>query len=243
MSWPFVEVDGRLNPEDLQGVKQFYDGSEIQPRDFDNRVPYYIEIIFQAISSLQPKSVFEFGCNAGRNLNSLRKLLPSTQMFGTDVNRAAIEHGRKEYGIPIEVADEKGLEKMKSDSFDVVFTVSVLDHLALPQETVYHLTRISREFVIIYEIVHEKEGKVIKMTSENNELIPGYPFSYFHNYDLLFRKSGAWKVIEAVVPAFKGTLGVYYRLFLFTKKDKYVGSEVLGSLVLSSLDVLNQKQS
>jgi SAM-dependent methyltransferase len=232
VQWPYVEVSEQLEDGDMEGVKAFYAGTAEQVRDFDGVVPAYVESIVEVLASLQPRSVFEFGCNAGRNLAHLRKFLPAARLSGTDVNAAAIAHGRARYGLEIEQGDEHTLARLATDCLDVSFTVSVLDHIVFPQQTVRELVRVSRDFVLIFEIVHERCGKITRMTSHTGEVVPGYPFSYFHDYPQLFASAGAWKVLEVSMPAFIGNLGEFYRLMLFSKHSMHIGRHVVRSLKL-----------
>ncbi|MGH3679080.1 MAG: hypothetical protein ACRDT2_01955, partial [Natronosporangium sp.] len=65
-----------------QGRTPFYDAPQ-----------HWRRYIAQQIASLSPATVFEFGCNAGRNLAEVRALMSDVEVVGVDVNREAVEHG------------------------------------------------------------------------------------------------------------------------------------------------------
>lgn len=73
-------------------------------------------------------SIFEYGCNTGRNLYYIKKEFPHYQVFGIDVNEDAIKTGIQKFDLPIKVGDEESLLEIPDDSFDFVFTISVIDH-------------------------------------------------------------------------------------------------------------------
>jgi SAM-dependent methyltransferase len=235
IKWPYVEVDKDYMSSDVEGVKRFYLDSDVQARDFDDEVPFYVQFITNLLVSREPSSIFEFGCNAGRNLHLLAQRLPQARLHGIDLNREAIEFGRTRFGLPIEVGDETTLASLDDDSFEITFTISVLDHIPFIRDTVKELIRITGRYLILYEICHDQFGRIVKMTSERGEIVDGYPFSYFHDYDNLLCELGTWCVLDASIPAFSGNLGEFYRLKIFTKHSDAFGKDHLKKIDLNSL--------
>lgn len=96
--------------------------------------------------SLNPESTFEFGCNVGMNI----KEFPNH--YGIDINRDAIEEGRKR-GINVYYGDEKELNVMPDNSYDLVLTSSVLDHVPEEnfKEIFENLKRITRRYLVCLE--------------------------------------------------------------------------------------------
>jgi SAM-dependent methyltransferase len=223
---PFVNVSSGLLQQDMRGVKEFYSESTVQPFFFDGPPPLYAAMLSELIASLKPSSVLEFGCCAGRNLNLLRQRLPQAQLVGMDLNRTAIDAGLRAFHLDLRVADETALAHIRNSSFDISFTVSVLDHIALPQQTIARLTDITQRFIITYEICHDKTGKIDAMQDADGKIIDGYPFSYFHDYRNLFANAGCWLLLDAAVPAFPGSLGEFYRLQVHSKQQAF-GSTIL----------------
>lgn len=81
------------------------------------------------IVTLKPTSAFEFGCSAGMNLKILKDQL-NTAVFGIDINKTAIEYAHTKFGLNnLVCGDESVLDACKTESFDTVFTSSVLCHI------------------------------------------------------------------------------------------------------------------
>lgn len=125
-------------------VKKFYSVYNLQDEkihDINKRV------ITEIIWRFNPKSVFEFGCNNGKNLSLLPK---SVTHLGIDVNWLVIEKHKKT-GLDLLHGDESFLRNMGDDSFDVSFTCSVLNHIEYIDDIVRDLKRISRKGVVCME--------------------------------------------------------------------------------------------
>jgi SAM-dependent methyltransferase len=230
---PFVRVSSEFSQDDMEGVKKFYNESTAQPFTFQGPPPLYATMIAELIASLKPSAVLEFGCNAGRVLALIKRRLPGARLVGMDLNRTAIEAGRRKFGLDLRVADETSLASIPDSSFDVTFTVSVLDHIAMPQQTAVHLARITRKFVIVYEICHDKIGKIEEMQDAEGKVVEGYPFSYFHDYRRLFTDAGCWLLLDAAVPGFVGNLGEFYRLQVYARQDVDFGGTILQRISAS----------
>jgi len=80
-----------------------------------------------------------------------------------DLNRTAIEAGSRAFDLDLRVADETALANIPNRSFDISFTASVLDHIALPAHTIARLAAITQRFSITYEICCDKTGKIQSM--------------------------------------------------------------------------------
>jgi hypothetical protein len=109
-----------------------YVGSTEQPMSYDQPTPY-AQTIADLITSMRPDSVLEFGCNAGRNLDQLRRQLPGARLFGVDVNPTGIEQGRDLFGLELELADEAWLTRQPSISIRIRPDLS--RHTAIPTST------------------------------------------------------------------------------------------------------------
>jgi SAM-dependent methyltransferase len=232
---PFVKVSSELHQSDIEGSKTFYQDSSVQPFFYDHRPPLYASLISELISSMRPNSVLEFGCNAGRNLALIKRRLSKARLVGMDLNRTAIAAGRRAFRLDLRVADENSLATIPDSSFDVSFTVSVLDHISVPEETIAQLSRISRGFVITYEICHEQTGRIELMQDPQGRVVDGYPFSYFHDYRKLFAQAGCWLVLDAAVPAFVGNLGEFYRLQIHARRESDFGENLLQRVLFRRL--------
>jgi hypothetical protein len=69
------------------------------------------------------------------------------------------------------------------------------------------------------EIHHQDQGKVEQMRAPDGRLVPGYPYSYFHDYRTYFEHELGWAcVIDAHLPVGEGDLLETYRLNLFAPR-------------------------
>ena len=124
-----------------------------------------------------PGRVLEFGCNVGRHLRAIHGLDPSIALTGVDINARAIAVAREKPGAVYHVGDESWLMDLPDDSFDLAFTVSVLDHLPDPQPALDELSRLASHLIFVepwlgFEgaIVTDLEGR------------PANPFLYSWDY-------------------------------------------------------------
>jgi SAM-dependent methyltransferase len=213
---PDILVSCELRPDEAEAAKDWYRDSNHQERFFVGPPPEYTLFMSEMIASMQPESVLEFGCNAGRNLGLLRTYLPAARLVGVDVNEAAINAGKEKFDFALHVADENWLPSQPTDSFDVVFTISVLDHIPDVRPTGAEIARVCRRYVALLEIHHHSPGKVQQMRAPDGSPVPGYPYSYFHDYRAYFERELGWAcVIDAHLPVGDGDLLETYRLNVF----------------------------
>ena len=135
-----------VNPVDdseIAGAKDVYVGVEEQPLTYGEAVPDYGKLVAGVVASMKPRSVLEFGCNGGRNLDLIRKLNPDATYRGVDVNPLNVNRGREIFGLDLVVGDEHWLKNQPTDSVEVAFTVSVIDHIPFPEESLRQLIRIA----------------------------------------------------------------------------------------------------
>lgn len=164
-----------------------------------------------------PERIFEFGCNAGGNLAAIRTRNATVELHGLDINAAAIkyavEHGLKGCGL----GDETTLAAMPAGSFDVVFTISVLDHLPDPGPTLSHLLRLSRGAVILHEPWLGTEGRVVKNRHRSTDrVIDTTPYSYSWDYEKLCRAVAPhWRLTAEKMPI-PTNLGKFYWRYTLT---------------------------
>lgn len=174
------------------------------------------DFIATKVLAYKPQNVFEFGCNAGKNLHAIRNIDDTVFLSGTDINRAAIEHGRQE-GLRLSSGDENLLSVIPTRAFDVSFTVSVLDHIATPGPVLQELARISSKAVILLEPWLGAEGKVTRNFNQaSGAMIDTTPFSYSWDYRKLASEVLPNWAIETEHHPLASNLGPYYELFELT---------------------------
>ena len=121
------------------------------------------ERLVQDVLSYNPKSVLEFGCGVGKNLELLKDKVPNH--LGIDISVEAIKIARNK-GLYVICGDESTLKT--TGNHDVVFTCSVLDHIEYIDGIVNHLKRIANIAIVIAE-TNTNVGR----------------FYYPHDYELL----------------------------------------------------------
>lgn len=142
------------------------------------------ELMFADISKrLGYKTSFiEIGCNSGGNLKYLFDL-GYRNLAGIEINRYAVEEVlKKEYPELYDVCNfyvgnaSEEIKKIRSSSFDVVFSKAVLIHIPPSQRSLFReMVRISKKYIVVY-------------TSE-----VGLPFPY--DFDKVFNELGCKTVL------------------------------------------------
>ncbi len=116
--------------------------------------------IVEAVSLFDPfESVLEIGCNSGPNLILLYEKFPNARFVGIDINKAAIDQGKryvtekKINNIEFFVKRAHKLNNLENKSIDVAFTDAVLLLIAKDQITnvLQEMERISRKGFILNE--------------------------------------------------------------------------------------------
>jgi SAM-dependent methyltransferase len=228
---PRVEVEPTIEAAEADAVRGFYMNSKVQPFRYENGPEPYALLMADTVASFAPSSVLEFGCGSGRNLAVLRDLTPAG-LVGVYLNPTAIAWGRENFGLDLRIGDEAWLPVQGADAFDIVYTVSVIDHIPRPQAAVQALVAAAADLVVICEIMHSVTGRLARMEDADGTLTDGYPFSYFHDYPSLFAAAGAWLLADIACPV--GTTGVlpYYRLQVYSKRSEWRRRNLIGALRL-----------
>ncbi len=162
-------------------AKEYFAGLGVQKFYLDEA--HWARYIAEQVLVLDPASIFEFGCNRGRNLVEISKLDADVRLAGIDVNADAVAWGRHRHGLDLRVGDESLLGTMEDHAFDVTFTLSVLDHLPEPRPVLRELIRVARKGVILLEPWLGQEGKVIQaLDSPCGEFEDAEPHEYSWDY-------------------------------------------------------------
>ena len=179
--------------EESEDAKGFWEETEFQQKTYDASPPFYAQIVAKLISRLEPDSVFEFGSNTGRNLQLIKEFCKSETLSipnlkGVDINRESITYGKRRWNLNLEVSDENYLYQRPDNSSDVVFTISVLDHIPQISEVLAQLARIAGKYLIILEPHYFfGSGRIKSIKNPYDRKNPGWqratPFSYIHNYE------------------------------------------------------------
>lgn len=176
------------------------------------------KFIAERVLSYNPERVFEFGCNAGKNIEAL--VSRGVDCYGVDINKDAVFHALSK-GLKVATADEYILKIMPDKSFDVCFTVSVLDHLPEPGPVLKELARLSNKALLLLEPWLGVEGKVVKnFNVQKNKIVDTTPYSYSWDYVALGRKWLHGYECSVIEYPLNTNLGRYYNLYSFTMKPE-----------------------
>lgn len=207
------EDPSRFSDDEGAAAKAYW--SHLETLDFYTAPTHWSHDIADRVLSYRPKRVLEFGCNAGRNLQAIDERAGSVELVGLDINEDAVAHGVELFGLDLRVADESGLEVFENNSFDVSFTISVLDHLPHPQVALTELIRVSRLAVILLEPELGVEGRVVaNRHPEEEEATPATPYSYSWDYEPMIRAVAPEASLTIHPHPLRGTRwGPFYRRF------------------------------
>lgn len=123
------------------------------------------QTIINMLSPLVTKedSILEIGCNIGRNLNHLWQT-GYKNVGGMEISEHAVRRLRIEYPclemIPVDIGPaELSIQKRISSSVDVIFTMSVLEHLHPDCRFLFkEIARVGRKYVLAFEPRHGKRS-------------------------------------------------------------------------------------
>lgn len=112
------------------------------------------------ILKYKPRSVFEFGCGQGKNLELIRSYKPNLirNIYGLDISKQAVESAHHKGRDYVQIGDEEDIQYFGNKVTDVSFTCSVLDHIEheiTVDQILKDLKRISKKAVILYETQHD----------------------------------------------------------------------------------------
>ncbi len=108
------------------------------------------QVALKLLSLHEPRldnlSLLDYGCGRGETLQLARQL--GMRVFGTDVEEECLELSRKHGEVfPLEAHDPVAQFGVKS--FDVVSCFHVLEHVPSPVQTLNHLSKIARKYVLL----------------------------------------------------------------------------------------------
>jgi SAM-dependent methyltransferase len=205
----------------------FSESEESEAKEYWSSIPVgnywkkkpWSQFIAKRVVDYSPSRVFEFGCSAGKNLRAILEISREIEVFGVDINDQAIAYAQ-ESGLNVAIADEDILELFPVDSFDVVFSISVLDHLPYPAPVLANLARIARRAVLLLEPWLGEEGKVVRnFNVQQNSMVDTTPYSYSWNYVTLGEQVlPDWNLIETPYPM-NSNLGRFYSLYSFESSE------------------------
>lgn len=210
-----ILVKNEFDLDEAENAKSYWAQVDI---NYYKSVKPWTTFMVSEILKFTPVSVFEFGCNAGKNLIALKESAGHIFISGADINKEAIEYGVSHNNLSLICADETILKVMPDKAFDVVFTVSVLDHVPDPKPLLANLARISKKAILLLEPFSGTEGKVIKNTDrQTGEWINTTPFSYSWDYENIAKDLLPNWSLTVSDYTLDSNLGRYYKFYKFVR--------------------------
>lgn len=114
---------------------------------------YFIKNFFNAVlkdlSTLKIDSVLDVGCGEGFTLKKLKEEGIGETYQGIDYSEKAIEIGKKENpDLKLQSGDVYDL-KFKDNSFDLVISTEVFEHLDNPEKALKEIKRVSKKYILL----------------------------------------------------------------------------------------------
>ncbi len=125
-----------------------------------NRNDASIQFLVDRIATYSPiGSILEVGCNSGPNLYQLAKRFPEIHIAGIDINREAIEYGKRQFkeqnilNVKLFTWKASDLGIVRDGGFDIVFTNAVLTHINPHQikQVISEMLRVTNRALILME--------------------------------------------------------------------------------------------
>jgi SAM-dependent methyltransferase len=203
----------RFPPDEEARAKQFWASYPV--KSWYQKYQPWVDVLCEYVRALKPRKVMEFGCNVGRNLHHSREAFPGLEVYGVDINAAAVAAGRQEFELNLDVANEEIFDHLPPDSFDLIYTVSVLDHMPAVERVCRGMLRCSRGAVLCLEVALPLSGKVVRHFDHGRqEVLDSTGYSYSWDYEAIFRSLGAAWVEVRSTYLHPASLGPYYKAFL-----------------------------
>ena len=209
---------GEMAPAEPESAKTFW-GTRGRVAWYERNQPWRT-MIADLVKDLGARSVLEFGCNVGQNLAAIHAACPDVQLVGFDINPEAVQLGKEKTGLDLRLGDERALDAFPDGQFDLVFTVSVIDHVANVDEVCRRLLRVAGRHLYLLEVRLPLEGKVVE--------------HYDHHHGKVRTSTGAsysWQLEKYLEPE--------PRIWRLDKRPVYLHSLSLGPYYWEYLAFLN----
>lgn len=136
LGYSLVKIDNisdAISYNDLDTTNDFYRSNNKVDKYYSaQRLKSFLEI-FSYIDidiNMPDKYILDAGCGAGYFSNFLSKKLNKAKLYGIDFSDQAINYARNKYSH-IQF-DTKNIEEKLDETYDLICTISVLEHLKYP---------------------------------------------------------------------------------------------------------------
>jgi|TARA_B100001964_G_C14199752_1_gene585178 2-polyprenyl-3-methyl-5-hydroxy-6-metoxy-1,4-benzoquinol methylase len=139
-------------------------------QDWNYRMKYFPAL--KELKSLKPQGgrLLDIGCSIGQFVKHSAKF--GWQGEGVELNKEAVEFGRKEYGLKIydKKLDELGLD---GESYDLITLWGVLEHLTDPNKMLLDVNRLLKKDGLLLLFVPNGHSLIVRLSREHNSTVSG----------------------------------------------------------------------
>lgn len=109
----------------------------------------YYKNLIECIKNLPIETVLDVGCGEGFTLNKVSKARIGKRLEGVEYLKTALEIGKKMY--PELTMKQGNIYNLayKNNSFDLVMSTEVLEHLDDPKKGLKELIRVSKKYILL----------------------------------------------------------------------------------------------
>lgn len=135
-----------------------------------------VDILIEFIKDLHPKTIFEAGCNYGRELKYLESF---GKIYGLDFNKTMIKNAKSYIPNGFFLVGSASAIPYISSCFHFVYTIGLLSHVS-PNEikkVIKELVRVSQKDILLIEYLGTRSGRSFVDNVKK--------FTWIHDYNRL----------------------------------------------------------
>ena len=173
------------------------------------------------IQSSRLGPILDFGCGCGRVTRAFHRMLPSAELFGTDIDPEAIQWLRENNAPAARFSINGPLPPLEfpDDYFDLIYGISVFTHLPEPMQTAWlaELRRVLRRGSFLLTTTYGKQQHLVLNASNRQEFtqkgffyvsekvsttdgLPDFYQTAFHSHDYIRRVWGGYFEVAGIEP-------------------------------------------
>lgn len=124
----------------------------------------------------EPATILDYGCGQGVWIGMLHEVFPNVEIVGVDISKNAIEKARNRFPQYKFLAMEGNSAPLEGESFDLVFSYHVLEHVVYLHETLSDMSKLLKPDGVLCLILpcgnpHSFEYKVCTLTVNGIETL------------------------------------------------------------------------
>ena len=143
------------------------------------------------------KKIMDLGCGYGQLLQSIQKKYPTKKVFGVEISPVRVDYLKKNIKGDFKCGDvcRTGL---KDNSFDLVISTQVIEHLCDDKKLVNELSRITKKNRYIYVTSVIKKPWAVYKYRNNNKFVldPTHEKEYKNKEEFLSLFKDTFKLIK-----------------------------------------------